>query len=136
MGEREVVRVPAAAVTRVGQLETVVVRTGETWTRRHATRGHVLPDGRLEVLSGLRSANRLTAVVFKPGSAVIARGASYSQLPPTAERLLTTQTRHPRNRRGAVSPVSTAEVELDGPVDGAFQVRLRVERAPVPAEDH
>lgn len=52
-GTREVVRVPAAAVARVGQLETVVVKTGDRWERRLVTTGALGADGSIEVLSGL-----------------------------------------------------------------------------------
>jgi RND family efflux transporter MFP subunit len=52
-GEREVVHVPAAAVERVGQLETVVVEHDGRWMRRLVTTGAALDGGRVEVLSGL-----------------------------------------------------------------------------------
>jgi len=53
VGEREIVQVPAAAVVRVGQLQTVIVKDGEFWVRRYVTTGHTLPGGAIEVLSGL-----------------------------------------------------------------------------------
>ncbi|HLK10708.1 MAG TPA: efflux RND transporter periplasmic adaptor subunit [Candidatus Binatia bacterium] len=53
VGEREVVHVPAAAIERVGQLETVVVESGGRWTRRLVTTGAALAGGEVEVLSGL-----------------------------------------------------------------------------------
>jgi HlyD family secretion protein len=53
MGEREVVRVPAAAVERVGQLKTALVHSDGRWSRRLITTGAALPDGTVEVLSGL-----------------------------------------------------------------------------------
>jgi multidrug efflux pump subunit AcrA (membrane-fusion protein) len=53
IGDREVVRVPAAAIDRTGQLETVLVQSDGIWTRRLVTTGAVLADGFLEVLSGL-----------------------------------------------------------------------------------
>jgi RND family efflux transporter MFP subunit len=53
VGEREVVQVPAAAVERVGQLETVLVESGGRWTRRLITTGAALGGGAVEVLSGL-----------------------------------------------------------------------------------
>jgi HlyD family secretion protein len=52
-GEREIVRVPAAAVERIGQLETVLVQQDGGWSRRLITTGAALPDGTVEVLSGL-----------------------------------------------------------------------------------
>ena len=53
VGEREVVRVPAAAVERIGQLETVLLQGDGGWSRRLITTGAALPDGAVEVLSGL-----------------------------------------------------------------------------------
>jgi RND family efflux transporter MFP subunit len=53
VGEREVVRVPAAAVVRTGQLETVLVETDGVWQRRLVTTGVTAADGWVEVLSGL-----------------------------------------------------------------------------------
>ncbi len=58
-GERETVLVPAAAVTRVGQLETVVVVAGGRALRRLVTTGAPAPDGRLEALSGLVGGEQL-----------------------------------------------------------------------------
>jgi HlyD family secretion protein len=53
-GERETVRVPASAVERIGQLESVGVREQDAWARRLVTTGTTAPDGTVEVLSGLR----------------------------------------------------------------------------------
>jgi RND family efflux transporter MFP subunit len=52
LGPREVVLVPAAALTRVGQLETLLVRHGDRWVRRQVTAGALDQDAR-EILSGL-----------------------------------------------------------------------------------
>jgi RND family efflux transporter MFP subunit len=53
VGRREIVRVAAAAVSRVGQLETVTAREGDRWTRRLVSTGAPLPDGKVEILAGL-----------------------------------------------------------------------------------
>jgi len=53
VGEREVIRVPVAAVVRVGQLRTIVMKDGGRWTRRYVTTGRLLPDNMIEILSGL-----------------------------------------------------------------------------------
>ena len=53
LGERATVRVPAAAVVRVGQLETVVLQTDGEWVRRLVTTGAAFADGSVEILSGL-----------------------------------------------------------------------------------
>jgi RND family efflux transporter MFP subunit len=52
-GTREAVRVASAAVVRVGQLRTVVVKEGDRFERRPVTTG-AEADGRVEILSGLR----------------------------------------------------------------------------------
>lgn len=60
LGEREVVRVPAAAVARVGQLETVLLeREAGRWQRRLVTTGTAFADGTVEVLSGLKGGERV-----------------------------------------------------------------------------
>lgn len=59
VGRREVVRVDAAAVSRVGQLETVTAREGERWTRRLVSTGAPLPGGAVEVLAGLAGGETL-----------------------------------------------------------------------------
>ncbi len=53
VGDRDVIQVPRRAVVRVGQLETVVLRDGERWTRRLVTTGKVVGRDDVEVLSGL-----------------------------------------------------------------------------------
>lgn len=53
VGEREIVRIPAAAVARVGQMETALVLDEGKWLRRLVTTGATSPDGTVEVLSGL-----------------------------------------------------------------------------------
>ena len=53
VARRDVVRVPAASIRRVGQLETVLVRDGDAWHRRLVTTGAPTEDGSIEILSGL-----------------------------------------------------------------------------------
>jgi RND family efflux transporter MFP subunit len=54
VGRREVVQVPATAVVRVGQLETVLAKEDDgRWARRLVTTGARLDGGAVEVLSGL-----------------------------------------------------------------------------------
>jgi RND family efflux transporter MFP subunit len=50
---------PAQAVERIGQLEFVTVVDGERSARRLVTTGRALPDGALEILSGLRAGERV-----------------------------------------------------------------------------
>ena len=53
VSRREVVRVPAAAVSHVGQLDTMLVEDGGRWSRRLVSTGGDLPDGAIEILAGL-----------------------------------------------------------------------------------
>jgi len=59
VGRRKVVRVSNKSVTRVGQLETVVVQDAAGWMRRYVTTGTLFPDGTVEVLSGLKGGERV-----------------------------------------------------------------------------
>lgn len=52
LGQEEVVLVPDTAITRVGQLETVMVQSGKDWQPVYVRTGETL-NGRVEVLSGL-----------------------------------------------------------------------------------
>jgi len=52
LGQEEAVLVPGKAITRVGQLETVMVRDGEQWQPVYVRTGETL-DGKVEILSGL-----------------------------------------------------------------------------------
>lgn len=50
----QVPAVPQAALTRVGQLETVMVQTESGWQRRFVRSGMSLPEDRIEILAGLK----------------------------------------------------------------------------------
>lgn len=52
VAEKQVVLVPEKAVSRVGQLETVLVKSGENWESVYVRSG-ALHDNKLEILSGL-----------------------------------------------------------------------------------
>lgn len=52
-GELQVTVIPSAAVSRVGQLETVMVQSDGSWRRRYVRSGDELEDGFIEILSGL-----------------------------------------------------------------------------------
>jgi RND family efflux transporter MFP subunit len=58
VGEHEAMLIPAAAIQRVGQLETVMVRTGDHFERIFITSGPT-HDGQIEVLSGLKAGDVL-----------------------------------------------------------------------------
>ena len=53
VGRREIVRVDARAVVRIGQLETVLVKEADRWSRRLVTTGADAGGGAVEILSGL-----------------------------------------------------------------------------------
>jgi len=83
----------------------------------------------VRALSDLRSSHRLTGVIYEPGGTVVARGMSYTELPPTAAKLLSLRATPEDRRVGPlVSPLSRAEIELAGPVHGGGKIRLRVDR--------
>lgn len=52
VAEKQVVLIPEKAVSRVGQLETVLVKSGENWEPVYVRSG-ALHDNKLEILSGL-----------------------------------------------------------------------------------
>jgi len=52
VGEREEIAIPEDALIEVGQLDMVLVREGDRWSRRAVRRG-VTEDGRVEILAGL-----------------------------------------------------------------------------------
>jgi hypothetical protein len=87
-------------------------------------------DAVVAALAELGGANRLVAVVLRPGGTVVARGTAYSELPPSAERLLGTQLGPSQPRAPQVSILGRAETALDGPLRNAMRVRLRVDRKP------
>ena len=77
-----------------------------------------------------RSAHRLTAVLFRTTPGVVSRGLLYDDLPPTAARLLTAGPQRPRlDRSLRIAPLATAEIELDGPIEGGLTVPIRVDPA-------
>lgn len=108
----------------VGNPRTIDVALGNILSQRF--RSAADPAGYVSVLADLHAPHRLIALVVERGGAVIARGGEYVQLPPTAERLLATQNTDSRRRSVGFSPIARAETELDGPIQGMRQVRLRV----------
>lgn len=86
-------------------------------------------DSVVRIFLERRAAHRLTAVIYRSGGALVSRGGAYSELPLTAERLLATQAASRSSPRSSfVSPLARSDVELDGPIRGGVQVRLRVDR--------
>jgi hypothetical protein len=83
----------------------------------------------VRALSERQSDHRLSGVIYQPGGTVVARGLAFTELPPTAAKLLSLKaTSRDRNRGPLVSPLSRAEVEMDGPVQGGGTIRLRLDR--------
>lgn len=60
-GEREMLLLPASAVQRSGQLETVHVVIAGQVRLRHVRTGKILDDGRVEILSGLTEGDEVLA---------------------------------------------------------------------------
>ncbi len=111
----------------VGSPAQVERTLGDPLTAR--LRSAVDLDSVVRIFLERRAAHRLTAVIYRPGGALVSRGGAYSELPPTAERLLTAQAASRSSPRGTfVSPLARSEVELDGPIRGGVQVRLRIDR--------
>jgi len=78
----------------------------------------------VRTLSDVRSAHRLTAALYRPALTIVHRGASYSELPSTAERLLSLASPSLASRRPRASQLATAEIELDGPLSSGVTIRL------------
>ncbi|MGB5985644.1 MAG: efflux RND transporter periplasmic adaptor subunit [Desulfobacterales bacterium] len=53
LGQQEIVTIPAAAVRRVGQLELIYVKSGDSWSLRYIKTGR-RSDDQVEVLAGLQ----------------------------------------------------------------------------------
>jgi len=59
IGQVERIIIPAGAVTRVGQLDFVIVESSQGPVRRYVRLGEVRPDHRLEVISGLAAGDQI-----------------------------------------------------------------------------
>jgi hypothetical protein len=84
-------------------------------------------EAMIGVLSERRSDHRLTAVLVRQAGGAISRGVEYGQLPPTAQRLLSSRSASGGGKQRRISLVSRQEIDLDGPVDGGLMIRLQVE---------
>ncbi|MBI9080948.1 MAG: efflux RND transporter periplasmic adaptor subunit [Pseudodesulfovibrio sp.] len=65
LGEEEAVLIPEVAVIRVGQLETVMIKSGDEWQSIYVRTGEVHGD-RVDILSGL-SGGETVGIGVKPG---------------------------------------------------------------------
>jgi hypothetical protein len=93
-------------------------------------------ESAIRVLGERRSAHRLRAVLFHETPAVISRGAIYDDLPPTAARLLSAPGASRRDARRRLSRLSSAELEMDGPIEGGLTLRLQVDSGSGSKEEH
>ena len=59
LGQTEKITIPRAAVTHVGQLDYVIVKTKQGPVRRYVRLGQPGPDERVEIISGLSSGDRI-----------------------------------------------------------------------------
>jgi len=59
IGQVDKVLIPLAAVTRVGQLDFVVVKTQQGAVRRYVRLGQPGPDERVEIISGLKAGDQI-----------------------------------------------------------------------------
>ena len=59
IGQVDKVLIPLAAVTRVGQLDFVVVKTQQGEVRRYVRLGQPSPDERVEIISGLKAGDQI-----------------------------------------------------------------------------
>ncbi len=59
IGQREKIYIPVAAVTQVGQLDFVIVKSEQGAVRRYVRLGPGRPDDRIEVVSGLKAGEQV-----------------------------------------------------------------------------
>ena len=59
IGQTEKITIPLAAVTRVGQLEFVIVKTEQGAVRRYVRLGKHSPEKQVEVISGLKAGDKI-----------------------------------------------------------------------------
>ena len=59
IGQVETIFIPAGAVTRVGQLDFVMVKTDQGAVRRYVRLGEPGPDDRVEIISGLKPGDQI-----------------------------------------------------------------------------
>ena len=64
IGQTEKITIPLAAVTRVGQLDFVMVKTDQGPVRRYVRLGQRSPDERIEVISGLKDGEKIIITKF------------------------------------------------------------------------
>ena len=76
------------------------------------------------VLGDSRGGHRLTAAVYRADAGLVVDGARYSELPPSARGLVTSNSARRDLRMLRVASLSTVEITLDGPVVGGLSAAL------------
>jgi hypothetical protein len=109
----------------VGSPDQVDRALGQPLARRYRSAGDLAAVA--EVLGDLRAANRLTAVIYHPSSGVVSRGVVYEDLPPSAQKLLSSRPGPSGTSKTRVAGLVRVEQVLDGPVDGGIVVRLQLD---------
>jgi len=109
----------------VGSPDQVDRALGQPLARRYRSAGDLAAV--VDVLGDLRAANRLTAVIYHRASGVVSRGVAYSDLPPSAQKLLSARPRSGGMTTTRVADLVRVDLVLDGPVDGGVVVSLRVD---------
>jgi len=117
---------PNAKLTLViGSPDQVDRALGQPLARRYRSASDLASV--VEILSDLRASNRLTAVLYHPAPGVVSRGVAYTDLPPSAQKLLSARPRSGGTSATRVADLMWTEQVLDGPVDGGVVVRLQVD---------
>jgi hypothetical protein len=109
----------------VGSPDQIDRALGQPLARRYRSANDLAAVA--DVLGDLRASNRLTAVIYHQASGVVSRGVAYSDLPPSAQKLLSARPRSGGTTTTRVADLVRIEQALDGPVDGGVVVRLQVD---------
>ena len=91
-------------------------------------------DALVRALDRDDAANRLRAVVYTQAGTVVSQGVEYTDLPPTAMRLLSTKRSSARSRVSGMAVLQQVEQRLDGPIVGGLLARLRLDSGLEPVE--
>ena len=84
----------------------------------------------VRVLGEFPAADRLTAVLYRRALGAVSQGAAFSELPATAASLLGSQSGASGDAYLTVAPLASADLVLDGPVEGSVLATVEVEGSP------
>jgi hypothetical protein len=79
------------------------------------------------VLGEFPAADRLTAVLYRRAAGAISQGAAFADLPHTAASLIGSQSEGSGDAYLTVAPLASADLILDGPVEGSVLATVEVE---------